>query len=447
MFIMSIILSLDKFLSYFNENNITFPLSISLTDFEKQLIVSYHEPTTLYEINTFTQKKNGKTVLNSPDDYRFVNRMNILKCLYDIIVTNRILYLSRFFKSYFKMPNPMNLKWNGIDLNVTDKFRKSNEDDTNFYISVQLNDISRRIVRNIFHIELLDKTRIINVVKSDESFWQNLTQTFNDLILQDRFFAKSSLEVIQRRTSNGEFTQSIFYLFQSYLLKASIFNPYSIKWIIENIITPLLPSSKTPRIMMSPVLSWASYLIAFMELSSEWKSYIGIDVIPSVCKKTRHLFRMYKKLSHTRYGNKKVAVICQPSEQVHSTRRLAKFDNKISFVIACFPYFNMEDYIDGEQSIKTYPSYNDWLKNYIKPTMEMSALSLHSHGIFAFITNNYSLLNKEKTYFDLKNDMFEIASSISSLKFLNKYLLVNRTSPLRMVKKDRIETMYIFQKI
>jgi hypothetical protein len=456
---LKLFLTKEKFLKHFTEkdelNNII-RLIKSEDDFEKTLQIAYNQTMTLYDINRFVPRDNGKTIYSGQQDARYLKREEILGALYDILIVNREKYLTRFYSSYFPIVNPLELNWKYVELDISEKYNSQigEKQTPEKYISVQLNDNSRKMIRNMFYLELLDKTKIINTVKSHESFWYALTNAFNRLKLQDRFFAKSSLELMMRKTPNGDYTQTFFYLFQGYLPKASILNPYSIKWIIENRLYPLLPRElrENPnKTIFSPVMSWCSYLIAFMHLDDTWKNYVGIDVIRDVCRKAIMLRKYYGKLNPLIFGEqqKRVKIICKPSEDVHSEGVLEKkMGEKVELVIACFPYFNMEEYSGELQSTKQYPDYSDWLKKYVEPTIDMCINILKPGGIFAYITNNYSTLGTRKTrmYYDLKTDFMNICLSKLELEYRDKYILVNRTSPLRMAKKERMETMFVYSK-
>jgi len=464
----TLFLTLDDFLSHFSLND-HHNTHLSKEQFEKELIITYTQPMSLYNINSFIPRiHNMKPIFEQgKNDPRFIKRQPILNALYDIIITHKSTYLTRFYNSYFPIIDPFSLEWNNVDLNISAKYNNKHIDtqqslqslqslQNDTYISVQLNDTSRKIVRNMFYLELLDKTKIINTVKSHESFWFALTSTFNNLKLQDRFFAKSSLDLIMRKNKKDKYTQTLFYLFQSYLPKASILNPYSIKWIIENKLVQLLPShirNDPNKTIFTPVMSWCSYQIAFFHLDNTWRNYIGVDVMPTVCKKSVMLTNHYYSLKPELQTTKRLKLFCVPSERLYDNGNgmiPTRFNSKVDLVICCFPYFNMEEYNEGEQSTKNYPNYKDWLENYIIPTIKLCAIVLKVGGIFAYITNNYSTLNKNKTYYDLKGDFKKICMDKGNelnLDYVEEYMLMNRTSPLRTVKKDRIETMYVFRRV
>ena len=180
------------------------------------------------------------------------------------------------------------------------------------------------MVRNLFHLEILNDTRVTNTIKNKVSFWETLDNLYNNLRLEDRFFAPSSIGLVLREKNNKK-TQALnlpneinynnfFYLCQQYQPKASILNPYSINWMFKNIF-------KGKRVF-TPVLSWCSYLIAFMH--SDYTDYVGVDVMPKVCKKAEVLADWYKNMDPSKFGKKKVDILCQPSESLLTDKKFLK---------------------------------------------------------------------------------------------------------------------------
>ena len=143
-----------------------------------------------------------------------------------------------------------------------------------------------------------------------------------------------------KRKGNTVNYHNFFYLFQQYQPKASILNPYTINWILKN----LFEGTK----LFTPVLSWASYLCAFMHTDRD--EYVGVDVMPSVCQRCQFLFDYYQtelKSKHkiTRLDRKKLRLYCQPSESLlEDSTFMKQYDQYFDAVLMCPPYFNMEIY-------------------------------------------------------------------------------------------------------
>jgi hypothetical protein len=427
-------LTLDKFLSHFP------PLNISKEEFTKRFTVMYVKPQTLAQIFSLSPSgRGGKPLIKNPEtDKRYINRDHVVEYFYEILIRNRKKYLSLFYEAYFQFKDPDTMKWKGINL-LSDK-------DGLKVVSLQKNDPSRRLIRNLFYMELLHLTSVTNTVKSHVSFWEALDNMYNKLQLEDRFFAPSSIDLFLRDKGTKRERDSgireinynnLFYLLQAYQPKASIFNPYSIKWIMDNIIDHYL-GYKGKRIF-TPVLSWGSYMAAFMH--SDYEEYVGVDVMPSVCDKVEFLADWYREKS--KYAHKKTKIYCQPSETMLTDQQfLGQYTGYFDSILICPPYYDMEIYHEGPQSIELYPDYNQWLQMYWGQTVNMCSKVIKPGGIFAMIANDYATLDGD-TY-PLVQDLGDRVQKYFTP--VETYYLQNRTSPLRVNTKDRTERLFIYRK-
>lgn len=441
-------LTQKQFLEYFP------PIHITREDFIKQFIVTYVGCPTLQDLFEF------KSVIKSPNDKRYINKEKIISYLYDVIIINRHKYLTVFYNNYLKLPDMYTLKWDNVNIchhqNVDfddqyfiTEWKKHMNDDPNADIkyqfnklidqplsslSLQKNDNSRKLIRNLNYLDILHSTRITNTCKSKVSFWQSLLNTYNKLQLEDRFFAPSSVDLCLKTKQNSDINfQQFFYLFQQYQPKASILNPFTINWIMKNIFQG--------KRIFTPVLSWGSYLCAFMH--TDWEHYVGVDVMPNVCERCNFLFNYYQNTLSPNQ-NKHINIYCKPSETLLQDQSFIKqYQDYFDAVLICPPYFDMEVYPTGEQSIKLYPTYENWLIQYWENTLKLCNLVLKKHQKLGFIINNYTSLNK-KTY-PLIQDLNIIA--LKYFKLIDVYQLLNRVSPLRMNKKNRTEMLFIYEKI
>lgn len=441
-------LTLQDFLKYF-------PLTkISKQDFVKSFIITYSPPVTLEQVFSLKPVKGRRRpIIKDPTtDLRYLQRQEVIDYFYEIVVEKRHYYLTKFYHSYFKVESdPRKYKWSGVDLKMkltnTKKAKsiKIDQKDLDHSLSLQKNDKSRVMVRNLFALELLLKTEITNSVKAKVPLWKTLDNLYNHLILEDRLFAPSSIGLFlreKRRAATSILPKEInynnlFYLIQQYQPKASILNPYAVNWFLKNIF-------KNSKRLFSPVLSWCSYEIAFMHAEG-WTDYVGVDVMPTVCKKAEWLASYYQGLDPKQFGKKekRVTIYCQPSEslltdQVFLKRYRAWFDT----IIICPPYFDMEVYSEGKQSIASYPKYKDWLEKYWHQTVQVCNHVLKPKGYFAVIVNDYYSL--DKTHYPLPQDFDRYSSKYFTLQDI--YYLYNRTSPLRVNYKDRTERMYVYTK-
>ena len=421
-------LTIDTFLQHF-------PLMyMSKEEFSTRFIVTYTIPQSLYEIFALTPAFKGKPIIRNPEtDKRYINRNAIVDYFYEIVILKRHHYLTRFYQTYFEPKDPRTLKWSGV--NILEPDTKTIDDHA--IISLQKNDPSRRLIRNLFYLELLDKTKVSNTIKSSVSFWQSLLNMYNMLHLEDRFFAPSSIDQCLKAKVTQEINyNALFYLFQAYQPKASIFNPYSIKWILDNIIDKEL--GYKGQSLFTPVLSWGSYLVAFMH--SSYKRYVGVDVMPSVCEKVEFLSNWYQ---HDMNITKETQIICQPSETLLDSPFQQSNIDSFDVILVCPPYYDMEIYHEGCQSLSSYPNYKQWLDKYWSVTVEMCYKITRKGGIFALIVNDYKALDGK--HYPLTEDLNKsVAKHYTSVSM---FYLQNRSSPLRVNAKERTERLLIYRKV
>jgi hypothetical protein len=464
-------LTLERFLEHFPT------VKMSRSSFPKKMLITYRPEITLEQAvsaKPIKSKRNDGTIrekvlIRDPkNDVRYQYREELIDYLYQMAITHRQFYLAKHFGSYFAFTDPFSLRWkDGMDLRLPSNLaspvaRKEPKWAGN--LSLQKNDASRRMVRNLFYLELLHLTEATNSVNSKVSYWKALDNFYNKLTLEDRLMSPSSVKLFLRPKGtikkemgvpkppkgfsgfNSELNwHNFFYQLQAYQGKASIINPYFVYWILEN----LFKSCKNNGRIFTPVLSWGSYLIAFMH-SVGWNHYVGVDVMPTVCKKVNFLADYYhglpeiKKLLKNDRDAKKVDIYCKPSEMLAKDPRfLKKYHGYFDLVLVCPPYFDMELYPEGEQSTELYPDYDQWLKEYWEETCKMCYKCCRSGGTFAMIINDYSSLKGK--YYPLTKDMGNIVKKVG-FEYKEFYYLFNRTSPLRMNKKERTERLVIFRK-
>jgi hypothetical protein len=371
---------------------------MSRSEFVDKLVVTYSGNPTLANLFDLQCPR----VIKTSDDFRILNKDKIIDYLYDITIVNRNKYLSEFYNRYYTFANPFTLMWDDtghvftrsqtsfpIDSceqiriqynadNSPESFDKMYAyfdavvDDSQYLhgLSVQKNDEARRMIRNLNYLDLLHLTQITNSVKCKVSFWQTFINLYNHLRLEDRLFCKSCLEVCLKAGDSNTF----FYHIQQYQPKASVLNPYVVNYILKNEFqpSPYLHSPSIEKIsikmkydgfdinldpvtnpiqqfngrLFTPVLSWGSYLMAFMH--TQWSHYVGVDVMKTVCDRAQFLFDYYQSISFD--PTKKLDLYCQPSESLlHDDAFLDKYQNYFDSSIMCSPYYNMEIYPSGEQ--------------------------------------------------------------------------------------------------
>ena len=433
----------DQFMSFFRSPNIK-PSEMQMTENElrRKLLVNYSCPQTLDELFDLDFKPaKGRKIIKSIEDYRWIHQDDIVHYYHQVLIVGRERYLRNFYQAYFAFKAPDKLDWSpDRDLTVMIKtgVDDSGEPVKEPAISYQRNDSSRRIIRNLFALELLDEVRVTNSVKSHISFWSSLIALFNDFKLEDRFFAptciKKCLKPKQLKSGTEINYNVLFYLFQQYQPKASILNPYTITWWLNNLVKR---GKKWNNIkMFSPVLSWGSNLLAAFNVPGI-SEYCGIDVIPSVCSKCNFLADYCRELT----GNKLLTnIVCCPSEKIE-TEHPSIVTGEFDIGIVCPPYYTMEEYPGAMQSTKTYSTYSSWLEGYWKPTVKLCYNMLKPNGYMLVILNDYYTLKKK--HYPLTTDMI---SMMDGFTLDSEHYVINRVSPMRINSKDRTERLFIFYK-
>ena len=420
-------LDLEEFLSYFPE-----PWSKKPTksEFVNRVMIMYSPPVRMSDAFSLKPVAGRKRVImKGSDDFRIKNRGAIIDFFYDVLVESRVKYLTEIFHGSFELSDPREMDWDIKDI--------SRGKDT---ISMQMNDASRRIVKNLFHIELYHLTTVTNSVKSSVSFWDAFTAMFTQLKIEDRFFAPSVLQLcLKPKRGIGGVGEprydyrTLYYQLQQYQPKASILNPYTVFWILNE----LFDGKK----LFTPVLSWGSYLIAYMQ--SRYTDYVGVDVMPGVCKKVDYLQKFFQIIWPKRFGpdRKPVTTICTRSEALlDDPRFMKKYRGYFDSILVCPPYFDMEIYHEGEQSIEEYPSYEEWLEKYWGQTVLLCSMVSEPGAKFGVIANNYNTLKRK--HVPLADDLDKITQRYFKLDRV--IYLVNRRSPLRSAEKDRTERLFMY---
>lgn len=381
--------------------------NISIEQFMQQFIVAYKKPVSLQQFYITCQE-------TKKNDIRILQFDDISKMMYQNICVDYEKTNYKFFHAYLDFKTLKHDYWTHKDI----------FDAPNKKISIQKNDASKRIIRNLFCVELLMNTHIRTSLPNKETFlmsWKNMFHKWN---IDDRYFTPSVISQMMKGNP-------IHYFFQQYQPKASILNPYTIYWLLEFYFPKIVPKTDT---LFTPVLSWGSYALAFAH-SPSWKTYIGLDVMHVACQKTQFILDTY-------CIKKSYKIHCHSSEFMNDIMSPSSVD----LVLMCPPYFEMEIYTDSinMQSTTIYKSYQDWLNGYWIKTVQNVYATLVENGIFSYIIGNYTDY-ATKIQYDLVSDL---ASSIDTrqFSFVDKFELVNRTSPLRNNTKIRSEYLFVFKK-
>ena len=403
-------------------------------------------------------KKESENVKNSDEivmipDYRTRYECEIISYFYEILVNNPDVYLGQFYDAYFKFTNHDKLNWKKVEI----------EDMDNNTISLQKNDASKRVVRNLHFLDILLYTKVTNTMKCQYTFWESLKNLFLHYIIPDRMFCPSCLELMitQKNTTlsdkvDGEERvpeehkkinyNTLFYLFQQYQPKAFIMNPYILLWLIEY--SPWARSSGKKLKLFSPVTG-VSYMMAYLQ-SSRYNEYVAIDVNTRMGTQSKNYMLHYQE--NGMFNDKDYTFYNKPSEKVRVRNLIHDDSDKFDTIIWHPPYFRMElyqhcdkDSSSHNQSTNKYVEYSAWIDGYIVPTMKLCYKTLKSGGILYLIVSNYNTLDGKS--YDIVNDMNDLFTECRHLEKIVEFDLVNRTSPLRVNKKKRLEKLLIWRGI
>jgi len=123
------------------------------------------------------------------------------------------------------------------------------------------------------------------------------------------------------------------------------------------------------------------------------RHYIGTDPNPTLCNKLKDLSKYY--VEHLAYtGN---CVIFQQGSEIFNEQLVDSAD----FTFTSPPYYDLERYgPDSGQSIVKFPEYQQWLKGYVKPTVENITRYMKEDGLIAINTKNMTSGKKHPLFDD-----------------------------------------------
>ena len=233
-----------------------------------------------------------------------------------------------------------------------------------------------------------------------------------------------------------QFNSRLFNILRGTSSKASIFNPNTAAYIINNI----LKSKK----LLTPCLGWGSYLIG--SFSANVKHYVGIDVIPSVVDKCKLLSEDYCNNPFDD-SDFKYNFYCCPSEQIAKRHNFIEtYKEYFDSVFFSPPYFDLEVYEGGEQSIESFPNYQDWLEGYWEETVKMCHSVMAKDAIFSFVIVPQYQSKKETIY--IGKDLSTIAKKYFTERGMKQIQWKTQTSLSVEKQKEsgNSENLYLFKK-
>ena len=313
-------------------------------------------------------------------DYVKKNGNRNLRPLLDVY-NNRRKTIENYFNKSLKVDGFLPLKDFDGEFTMTKKTLKNNSPKA-----------TKNIIRNLFFKGILHDTR--TNFESQKTYLEMLIKFFNHRIVDNRLVAPSVLDLMSKGSPGG--------VFSGLFTKASIMNPYLVYTLYKFY-------GKNGSKIFTPTLGWSSYIYGFLEHPSV-KEYVGIDVIPDVCDRTQEVYS-------TAYPDKKVEIVCKPSEDVWADKKLiAPWKNKFDMVFFSPPYYELELYEGGEQSTDRYKTYPEWLEGYWHNTVKLCHYVLKPGNYMVYIISGYGGETNGKNYIPLEDDMAEIAKKYFKLE-------------------------------
>ena len=350
--------------------------------------------------------------------------------------------------------------------------RDNTDFDTAFYkseISNRRNKKYKNIVKNHYYNDILFETKSVN--SNSPSFMYVIKDLFNNLIIDYKIVTPSTLANLEKNKLPAMLSGLYF--------RASVMNPYlvfllakqycdkHVSHIIDAQNKIIKKNNKLKRNhqqmkyieksykMLTPTLGWSSYYFGIQPISNI-THYVGIDVIPKVCKKTETLHKQFinkTNVSLRKYENdmllklskKTTDIYCKPSESLYNVRNptlfMKKYKESIDYIYFSPPYYELETYAGENQSTNLYKTYEEWLKSYWTPTIDLCYYCLKHNRYMIYIISGYTHKNIE---YDLEKDMTNIAKK----KFKLQDTIDLTTSNVAFTKHRKYkETIFIFKKI
>jgi len=391
----------------------SFPDMVDLDTFKRGVKVKRNQKIMPYTLDEFITRMGG---------FRVENRELYWKNLYSICVTNREETLRAWYDNNISIDDVDKKMFFSLDKNIlegniirADKQNKS------------------RVIKNINFAGVYG-TKKYNL-NDNMALLDELKSMFNDYVINSNFTVGKQFNIVLRYDLKG-----LFAIMRGTRHKASIFNPYTYGWMLDNIF-------EGERVL-APTAGWNSYQIGFHQ-TKNWKEFTCIDVIPSVITNVKKISEYYKSKDPFNMDDKKAKGYCCPSEKVILDEPNEYYD----LVLFGPPYYNLELY-DGynpNQSSNAYTSYEDWLEGYWDGTVRNIIPYLKKGCPFCFCIGNFKNVFGEQgkenyNEIDISKDMLDIAKRY--LSFDRKYVLGwGSFSTAKGKANNNIENLYVLRKL
>lgn len=330
--------------------------------------------------------------------------LRLLKLLYENIC-KRDEYLARFYRlSLYVNPDKLLIQESPMTKN---------------HLNNNTLTVYKNLIRNIHWQDILKNTQ--SGMENVPTYLNVLEDLYLRNIIDYKILTPSSLHYMKAGRLGS--------VFSSYYFRASIMNPYLVYSLNMNV----LKGTK----IFTPTLGWSSYCCGFLQCPFV-EEYVGTDVIPSVCMKTRELAAAFSECNNAKYE-----IYCEPSENLAASDRfLSKYKAHFDIVFFSPPYYRLELYEGKNQSTEKYKTYEEWLEKYWEATIRMCHHVLQKGGKLCYILSGYGSENTTEQY-DLLKDM----NAITKQYFKEKDVLAMHNKDVYVTKhKETAEKIMIYVK-
>lgn len=364
------------------------------------MIVDYVKFRSLFQLSpevdfsTFVDKlrvrRNQKIMSYTPDqfllersDWRHDKKHEYYNNLYEICVTKREETLQKWFDAHIKITDLREHMYFSLNENIIEDGiilgRKQNRG---------------RVIKNI-NFDKIFATKKYNA-HDNMPILKSLDEMLNDFVINSNLIIPNGFrKVIDKNLSD------IFAIMRGTRHRASIFNPYTYGWLLDN----YFEGTK----VIAGTAGWNSYQLGFHQ--SRWEEFTCIDVIETVIDNSFKIANYYKENNRLFDDDKIVNAYCSPSEKINLEEK-----NYYDLCLFSPPYYNLEIYEtdNPNQSISSFPNYDDWLESYWNCTVANIAKTIKPGGTFSFVISNYKNIfpdqeNEKYDMLTISQDMLKIA--------------------------------------
>lgn len=172
---------------------------------------------------------------------------------------------------------------------------------------------------------------------------------------------------------------------------------------------------------------WGVRMLSAMRNNVE---YYGTDPNNLLVERLNQMGNDYNRVNDT---SRVFDIRCQGSEVF-----IPEWENTIGVAFSSPPYFNLEDYKIGNQSYKPGTTYEEWLNNYLRPTLS---------NIQKYLIDEGKMLINIKNFLDYKlvEDTKKIALDLG-FHYIESIRLKNITRPSAKVDLNTDEDIMVFSK-